>query len=523
MYRQADAIAVLTVESEIDPVTAQSLERRMAQARADGANAVVISLDTPGGDMGSMLDICALMKSSDAPANTVAWINPTAYSAGSIIALACREIVTHPNSRFGDAAPIYITPTQLIEMKDTERAKIEAPILTEVIDSARRNHYDESLVQAFISVGVELWLIEHVDTGELAVVDREEYEAVFGEEPDENLTPTKPSKSGSLNPRFNTLFADQLAEIQKNIERNQDLPSSRKVLTEADRGQWKPVTQIISDDRLLTITAPEALLYGLAQTTVSNEQELLDYFGAASVTYYHASWSEGLVRILISWPVRIVLIIVFLVGLFLEMAAPGLGVFGGAAMVALLVLIGAPYLAGMAQWWEILLIVTGILLIAAEVLVIPGTGLAGFLGAACLLVGMIGTFITTDISSTEGQEQLWTGVGTVLAALVGASIGIWLLAKNMKSIPMFDRLALNAEVSGKAGAGIISAMAPAPTEALSVGDLGTAQTDLRPSGRGVFGDRVVDVQSVGSYIEQGAAIRVVTVDRYVIEVEEADS
>ena len=61
----------------------------------------------------------------DAPANTVAWINPKAYSAGTIIALACREIVVSPNSAFGDAAPI--SPFGPIPI--TERAKIESPLL----------------------------------------------------------------------------------------------------------------------------------------------------------------------------------------------------------------------------------------------------------------------------------------------------------------------------------------------------------------------------------------------------------
>ena len=33
--------------------------------------------------------------------------------------------------------------------------------------------------------------------------------------------------------------------------------------------------------------------------------------------------------------------------------------------LALLVLIGAPYLAGMAQWWDIMLIAIGLILVAA--------------------------------------------------------------------------------------------------------------------------------------------------------------
>ena len=63
----------------------------------------------------------------------------------------------------GDAAPI----TSLGPIPATERAKIESPLLTEVIDEARRHHYDERLVQAFVSVGIELWLLRDGSTGEV--------------------------------------------------------------------------------------------------------------------------------------------------------------------------------------------------------------------------------------------------------------------------------------------------------------------------------------------------------------------
>jgi membrane-bound serine protease (ClpP class) len=166
-YRQANTVAVLTVHGPIDGITLRSLERRVRQAKADGADAIVLDIDTPGGALDSTLDICHLIR-TESPANTVAWINPKAYSAGTIIALACREIVVGPNSAFGDAAPI--SPFGPIPI--TERAKVESPLLTEVIDSARTNHYDEKLVESFIGVGVELWMIEHKDTGERVFVDR---------------------------------------------------------------------------------------------------------------------------------------------------------------------------------------------------------------------------------------------------------------------------------------------------------------------------------------------------------------
>ncbi|MDY7107825.1 MAG: hypothetical protein SYC29_04230 [Planctomycetota bacterium] len=538
-YRQAEKIAILSLKGIVDGVTERSLERRFAQARADEVDAIVLDIDTPGGDMLATLDICSMLKDpSVAPPNTVAWIHPQAYSAGTIIALACREIVVSPNATFGDAAPIYGLPlVGLQQMQPAERAKVEAPILAEVIDSARRNHYDENLVQAFVSVGVELWLIENVQTGQRVVVDRGEYETVFGEAPPQQITPVTPAKpAAGVKPWFSTTVPQpdpgqgatlSKEQIRQQIEFQQQLPPARDRLTEEQRGEWRLLTQVISNDRLLTVKPAEALYYGLAVTTIADEPQLKAFFAATTITRYDQMWSESLVRVLVSWPVRIVLILIFLVAGFIELAAPGFGVFGAASGVALLVLIGAPYLAGMAQWWDIMLIAIGLILVAAEFFIIPGFGVAGVAGAICLLVGLVGTFVSGDVTTAQGKDELFTGIVSTLAALFAAGVGIWFISRQLNSFPLLNRLILRAEVAGRGrtgegSVGLLEAMAE-PQRALQVGDLGTAETDLRPAGRGSFEGRMVDVQSPGMYIEKGSSIRVISVGRYVIEVEEADS
>ena len=531
-YRQANTVAVLTVHGPIDGVTLRSLERRMDAALKDGADAVVLDIDTPGGELGATLDICHLIK-TDAPPNTVAWINPQAYSAGTIIALACREILVARNASFGDAAPI----SPFGDIAATERAKLESPILAEVIDSARRNHYDENLVQAFISVGVELWLIEHVATGDRIFVDEQEYRAVFGDAPPRQLTPVAPPAASGpdpVRPWFSTVIPQADAgsalseQLKKEIEFQQQRPPARARLGSADRINWRPVAQVVSDDRLLTVKPSEAVYYGLAAARVASDAELQAYFGATALRRYDRSWSESLVRFLTNPVVMGVLIVIFVVSLVIEMAAPGLGVFGAAAAASLLVLLGAPWLAGMAGWWELLLIGAGLALIAAEIFVIPGFGIAGLGGVACLLVGLVGTFISADLDTTAGRNELWTGLGATLTAMFAAGILIWLISKNVRVMPLLNGVVLKAQVDGSrpeggpgdAGAGGLLEAMRTGEAGLAPGDLGVAETDLRPAGRADFGGRLVDVKSIGSYIDQGTPIRVVSVGRFVIEVEE---
>ncbi len=536
-YRQANTVAVLSIRGEINQVTLRSLERRVRLAERHGAEAIVLEIDTPGGAVLATLDILHLIR-TEAPPNTVAWINPKAYSAGTIIALACREIVVVPDAAFGDSAPI----SAWRPLPQAERAKQEAPILTEVIDSARRNHYDEKLVQAFVSVGVELWFIENQETGARIFVDREEYGLVFGDEPPDQITPVAPPspKPGDqaipqITSRVAPLFehfapVDTMPvdpeELKRQIEFEQDLPSSRPVLTEADRGKWRLIRQVVSKDRLLVVKPAEAISYGLAAAVIANDEQLKAYFGAQTLLRYDRSWSESLVRFLTNPIVMGVLILIFVVCLLIELAAPGVGVFGATAFVSLLVLIGAPWLAGMAQWWEIMLIMLGLLLVAAELFVIPGFGVAGILGALCLLVGLVGTFVSGDLRTPTGQSELVVGLVATLTSLFAAGVVLWLVAKQMETLPVLGRFVLKTELGAAdrgegAGLGLLEAMGQA-RRALEPGDLGVAATDLRPAGRASFQGRPVDVKSVSTYIERGSPVRVVSVGRFVIEVEETE-
>lgn len=188
--RQADRVAIITIEGAIDQVTAMSVKRRIEEAESGGYGAMVFEIDSPGGGVGAVLEITGAIKSSSIT-NTVAWVNPEAFSGGAIIALACNEIVTSAPASMGDAFPVI--PTIMGEGRSArpglrglapdERTKLLPPLLADVTDSARRNGYDEYLVQAIVIDGIELWLVEDVETGARIAVNEREYRVIFGEEP----------------------------------------------------------------------------------------------------------------------------------------------------------------------------------------------------------------------------------------------------------------------------------------------------------------------------------------------------
>jgi membrane-bound ClpP family serine protease len=146
--RQADKVVAITIEGPIDATTALSVRRRIALAEKGGANAIVIEINSPGGELGAVLEITNAIKAS-AISNTVAWVNPDAYSGGAIVALACREIVSSSPASMGDAFIVTQTVVQgqnrmgLRGLTPDERTKLLPVLLADVTDSARRAGWDE--------------------------------------------------------------------------------------------------------------------------------------------------------------------------------------------------------------------------------------------------------------------------------------------------------------------------------------------------------------------------------------------
>ena len=483
--RKASRVAVLPITGAIDDVTLWSVERRLRSAAEQGFDAVVLEIDTPGGEVGAMLDVCLRIR-SEAPANTVAWIRPKAFSAGTFIALACREIFVAPGSVFGDAAPIAAVPGMgIVPLPAAERAKQESPLLDELDASAARRGDDPRLLAAFVDVGREIWLVERASDGARRFADRADLERL-GLDPGATAAPSQTQAQSEAGPA------------------RRPLPASELPLGPDDRGAWRLVELVDPADRLLVVQSDEAIRWGLASEVVADDDALAARFAAKELVRFPEHWSETLVRLLVSWPARIALIGILIVALVIESLQPGVGLAGGVAAGAFVLLVGAPGLLGLAEWWEILLVLLGIGLVAAEIILIPGTGFAGVAGAICILVGFVASFTGRDPTSAAERSTLITAVTTTVAGAVAGALLIWVASRFLGETRFFRRAVLATDVSGGA--------APPPRDGPrfpDVGATGLADSDLRPSGRARFGSDLLDAQSTGEYLARGTPVRVV--------------
>ncbi len=102
-------VLVITVDSVINPVSAEFIEKSIKQAEETGSAALVIELDTPGGLDTSMRKIVKDIIASDVP--VVVYVSPSgarAASAGVFITMAAQVAAMAPGTNIGAAHPVTV-------------------------------------------------------------------------------------------------------------------------------------------------------------------------------------------------------------------------------------------------------------------------------------------------------------------------------------------------------------------------------------------------------------------------------
>jgi membrane-bound serine protease (ClpP class) len=100
-------VVVMPADGEVDSVMAGAIETQLDAAAADGAAALVIRLNTPGGSLEATQRIVSAMLAARVP--TIVWVAPAggfAASAGTFITLSANLAYMAPGTRIGAASPI---------------------------------------------------------------------------------------------------------------------------------------------------------------------------------------------------------------------------------------------------------------------------------------------------------------------------------------------------------------------------------------------------------------------------------
>ncbi|MBX2852054.1 MAG: hypothetical protein KTR15_09950 [Phycisphaeraceae bacterium] len=496
-----------------------SLKRRTDRAIQDGADLIVFDLDTPGGRLDLALDISSYIRTLPVP--TVAWVDDQALSAGILIGSACDELVMSRASLTGDCAPII--PGE--NLAPTERAKALSPLLAEFRANAADNYNgttttDYALFHAMCALGVEVYQVKHKITGEVRLVSQADYAVmVDGQSPVDAAGIGQSSTSALDTP-------DELQQVGKPVV---------TVTDASEVGQWELIKQIHNGTTLLTMNEIESLDAGLSRATVSTEAELKTLYGAGNVQRYEETWSESLVAFLVNPMVRAALLLLGIVGLLLEYFSPGLFVPGIVGLAAFAVLIGAPFLVGLAQTWHLLLIVGGVALVVYEMFTMTTFGVLAVIGLLMFIAGLVLSGVQTASNglptSGSARQVMITSLAFVGAIVMTVPI-LFVMTKYFGSLPLLNKLVLtDSQTASLATAGGIEVphQRVSGDEVVGGGKVKpgmtgvVTRTGLRPAGNIEIDDQLIDVTSSGGFVEPGTTVRVLEVHGNMITVEPVES
>jgi membrane-bound serine protease (ClpP class) len=153
----AEKVRLIKVDGVVNPVMSEFIIANIDRAEKDGASAVVIQLDTPGGLDLSMRDIVKEILSSEVP--VVVFVGPSgsrAASAGVFIAYAAHVAAMAPGTNIGSAHPVAMGGGKMDETM-SEKVENDAVAYIKSIASKRKRNMEwaEMAVRESVNVTAE--------------------------------------------------------------------------------------------------------------------------------------------------------------------------------------------------------------------------------------------------------------------------------------------------------------------------------------------------------------------------------
>ena len=378
--------------------------------------------------------------------DTLTYVNKNAFSAGAFIAVSTKRVYMAPESVIGAAAPILLSPT---------------------------------------GAGVQ----QMPDTYERKTVS-----AVKA------LVRTSAEKNG-----YN------VAVVEAMVDRTRTL-----IVTNVTDGATNAVV-LNEEGNILTLTNTEAEKeYGtpprklLSSGTVRSLDELLRMVGYGGAQRIDIK-PTGMER-LGTWlnSISFLLLIVGVVGIYIEFKTPGFGLPGIIGLTAFALYFLGGYVSGLSGLEWIVVFIIGLALVVVEMFVYPGTVLIGLAGACLMLMAVIMALV--DVYPTPGPQTLpripsldkfELPLRHLVIATVGGAFGIWLASRLLPKTSIYQKM-----ISTSAS-GMKTEAALEEKRRARLGQIGTTISALRPGGKAKFGDEILDVISPGEMIPKGTQVKII--------------
>lgn len=279
---------------------------------------------------------------------------------------------------------------------------------------------------------------------------------------------------------------------------------------------------------LLTLTAKDAEEIGFSSGTVKDIDALLETRGLydnktgqradlekqglapVKIVRVEKSTAEGIAYWFDS--ISPILLIIGMIGIYMEVKTPGFGVPGIIGITALVFYFLAGSIAHFTGHEQmvlcLLLFLLGLGLIFVELYAMPGMIVFGAAGLLAVVVALV--IAPIDLGSPPSNlpiptwpSELKISIQNLMIAVFGTSVMAIALARYLPQTRRFQEMATTS------ASGMESVAALDKEKATQIGQKGVADSVLRPSGRALFGNEMRDVMTEGDLIEAGTRVRII--------------
>jgi len=441
---------IMKLEGAISQALSKAIIRKIEEAEKNGVKTFILELNTPGGTIQDSTELGDFIFQRE-DIDVIAYIHPKAYSGGTMVALACKEIyIDAAVGMMGDVAPVAMGAEILGE-------KVQSPLRKTLLNYAAKRGYPDALVKAMVTKELEVFRVETADD---------------------------PRPRFITGDQFDALPEEEKAKILK----------GKKEL-------------IVPAGQLLTMNAADALEYGFAKEAVGSTQALFDtlQIKRGKVQRLYLTGSERLLAFLDMFSP--LLIIGGFVLIFLELNNPGFGLPGILGIGCFVVFFLIKWTLHYARLLELILFVAGLAFLMVEMFFIPGFGVVGAAGLALMFISLVLMFQEFGLPGTERETTVFLqNLLKVTVSLAGSAIGIAVLLHFIPSLPGLGRLVLRQDLAAAHAGEMLEFHTPGLAQ--MVGEVGISVTPLRPAGRAEFGDALLDVVTEGEFIETGSRVQI---------------
>ncbi len=459
-------IYIIPINGTIDLGLSAFVKRAALQAKEKNVDAVVLDINTYGGRVDAADEMVTIIADL-APIPTFAYVSHSAWSAGALIALACKDISMQTGSSIGSAEPRVMGVPNNHKAADE---KMISALRAGFKATAEANDHSPNLAQAMVDLNVELVQIKFND--QMLILTRAEFDDLKAKNPKKKL-------------------------------------SNEKI--------------ICAQKELLNLTANEALDLKLSSKTLASEDDFFEYLKTKlnsndnkielKILTENPTWAENIVRFLTHPIISPLLLSLGFLGILFELKMPGWGISGTLGAIFIVLFFWGHYLVGLANFADLAIFTLGFILLLIEVFYIPGFGFIGFTGFIFMFIGLMLMLIKHPFNfpSFEFSNAFYTIAQAFILTFIVCLAGIKYLPEStfFKKIQLLNRETPDLGFQTKS-----------LPEKISIGTIGISKSILRPSGRAIFDQDIIDVTTQGEFIDKEQEIIIVRIQGNKVFVEQ---